>query len=235
MLSVRMSDASFDAELRLAANAGRLDSRHLQQRRPLGQRWPSLVALALCLAVPVLGGCAAIVIGGAAAGVAATHDRRSYATIADDQEIEIRAMSALAENREVGEHTSLSATSYNRKVLLVGQAQTQQLADQAAEIVSRLPKVERVINEISVGPSVGWTRQGEDGLITAQSKIALTNINIKGFDPLRVKIVTEAGVVYLMGLVTPEEGDAAAEAIRYVSGVKRVVKLFEYVEPKAQG
>ena len=208
--------------------------------RPLGKA-PSLLsvrgllwlALVPILAAPLLGGCAALVLGGAAAGAATVHDRRDYKAILEDQQIEIAAMAALTENREIRERTSISVTSYNRKVLLVGEAESQVLADQAAERVSRLPKVEQVINEVTVGPSIGLWRQTEDTYLTARAKIAMAEIRLPGFDPTRVKIVTENAVVYLLGLVTPEEGDAAAEKIRYVPGVARVVKLFEYQEPKA--
>ena len=195
-------------------------------------RW---LGLALIVAVPLLGGCAALVLGGAAAGAAgaaAVHDRRDYGTILEDQQIEIAAMSALTENREIRERTSISVTSYNRKVLLVGEAESQLLSDQAAERVSRLAKVERVINEVTVGPSIGLWRQTEDTYLTGRAKVALAEVSLPGFDPTRGKIVTENAVVYLLGLVTQEEGDAAAEKIRYVPGVARVVKLFEYQEPK---
>jgi osmotically-inducible protein OsmY len=93
--------------------------------------------------------------------------------------------------------------------------------------------VERVIDELTVGPPIGLQRQAEDPYLTSRAQHALSNINMPGFDVTRVKVVTEDGVVYLMGLVTQEEGDAAAEKVRFVPGVVRVVKLFEYIEPKA--
>jgi osmotically-inducible protein OsmY len=195
--------------------------------RPDRRRLP-IPILILILAIPLLGGCAAMVLGGAAAGVAATHDRRSYGAMIDDQDIEMSAMTALSKDREVRERTNIAAVSYNRTVLLVGQAESQVLADRAAEIVSRLPKVQQVVNEITVGPGIDLWRQTEDGYITTRAKLALTDVNLPGFDPLRVKVETEDGVVYLLGLVSAEEGAAAAEKVRYVPGVKRVVKLFEY-------
>jgi osmotically-inducible protein OsmY len=116
---------------------------------------------------------------------------------------------------------------------MVGQAKSDAVKQQAAELVSKLPKVQQVIDEVTVGPSVGLQGQAQDPYLTSRAKLALAEINLPGFDPLRVKVVTENGVVYLMGLVTQEEGDAAAEKVRFVPGVVRVVKLFEYVEPKA--
>lgn len=210
-------------------------------RRPPGLGSPArrralapVLALALALSAPLLGGCAALILGGAAAGAAATHDRRSYRTILEDQQIEMSAMAALSENREIRERTSIGVTSYNRTVLLVGQAESRVLAEQAAGRVSQVPKVERVIDEIAVGPSIGLMRQTEDTYLTTRAKLALIEVKLPGFDPTRVKVVTEDGVVYLLGLVSPEEGDAAAEKIRYVPGVKRVVKLFEYREPSPE-
>ncbi len=191
------------------------------------------IGLALILATPLLGGCAPLVLGGAAAGAMVAHDRRGYSAYLEDQEIEVRAMSALAESPELRGRASISVTSYNRKVLMVGQADSEALKQQAAEIVSQLPKVERVIDELTVGPPIGLQRQAEDPYLTSRAKLALSNINMPGFDVTRVKVVTEDGVVYLMGLVTQEEGDAAAEKVRFVPGVVRVVKLFEYIEPKA--
>jgi osmotically-inducible protein OsmY len=192
-------------------------------------RW---LGLALILATPLLGGCAAMVLGGAAVGVAAAHDRRTYSAFMEDQEIEMKALSALANNPEIHAGASIGATSYNRKVLLVGEAQSQELSTQASEIVSRLPKVERVIDEVTVGPRIDLWRKTEDTYVTSRAKLALTNINMPGFDVTRVKVVTHNAVVYLMGLVTQEEGDAAAEKVRFVPGVARVVKLFEYQEPQ---
>jgi osmotically-inducible protein OsmY len=197
-----------------------------------GARYRRL-GLVLVLATPLLGGCAAMVLGGAAVGVAAAHDRRTYGALMEDQEIEVRAMSALADNQEIRGQANISVTSYNRKVLMVGQANSEAIKEQALEIVSRLPKVERVIDEVTVGPGIDLQRQAQDPYLTTRAKLALTNINMPGFDVTRVKVITEDGVVYLMGLVTQEEGDAAAEKVRFVPGVVRVVKLFEYVEPKA--
>ncbi len=208
----------------------RLPNAPVGARRALGLR---SLGLALILLAPLLGGCAAMVLGGAAAGVAAAHDRRHYTAFFDDQDIKMSAMAALSQNREIKERANIGVTSYNRKVLLVGQAESQILAERAAELVSQLPKVERVINEVTVGPNTSLWRQTEDTYLTARAKAALANINMPGFDPLRVKVVTDDGVVYLLGLVTPEEGDAATEKVRFVPGVQRVVKLFEYLEPQA--
>ena len=188
-----------------------------------------LVVLAAGL---MLTGCAALVVGGAAVGVAAVHDRRDYTDILKDQEIEISAMSALSKDSLVSGGNRVSVTSYNRKVLLTGQAQTAEVAARATELVNGIPKVEVVIDEIAIGPKISLTQQSQDTWLTSRAKLALANVKISGFDPTRVKVVTEDSVVFLMGLVSAEEGDAAAEQVRFVPGVKRVVKLFEYRDPQ---
>ena len=174
-----------------------------------------------------LTGCAAVVVGGAAMGAAAVHDRRDYTAMLDDQEIELKAMSAISNDASLDGRVRIAITSYNRNVLLTGQADDDVAASRAATLVAALPKVERVIDEVSVGPPISLTQESRDVFITSQAKIALAKVDLPGFDPTRVKVVTEDAVVYLMGLVSPEEGDASAERVRFVPGVKRVVKLFE--------
>lgn len=204
-----------------------------QARRP--GDIPPWVAPLLLLSVltPCLSGCAALVVGGAAVGAAAAYDRRGYTAFVADQEIELNATSALAAEPGLKGRGRFSVTSYNYKVLLTGQGETEAVVAQAAGVVSRLPKVQRVINEVTVGPNISLGRMSEDVVLTSRAKFALLNVKVPGFDATRVKVVSEDGVVYLLGLVSVEEGDAAAEQVRYVPGVQRVVKLFEYRESKA--
>jgi osmotically-inducible protein OsmY len=90
-----------------------------------------------------------------------------------------------------------------------------------------------VVNEVSIGPSASIARESEDTLITSKVKFALTKIDRPDFDPTRVKVVTETGIVYLMGLLTPEEAEAVVSKARYVGGVEKVVKIFEYIDNSA--
>lgn len=189
-----------------------------------------LAALVLVIALPLLEGCAAAVVGGVVAGAATVHERRSPGTMVDDQNIELQALALGFNNPDIGGHSSISVTSYNLVALLTGQAQTQQVSDRFAELVSRLPKVRRVVNEVSIGPSESLVQESQDTLLTSRVKIAIAGVDIPGFDLTRVKVVTEAGIVYLMGLVTGAEADAAVEKARYVSGVKKVVRIFEYID-----
>lgn len=187
-----------------------------------------LLVLPIMLVVS-LTGCTPIVVGGAFAGATTTiHDRRPYYTVIDDQHIELAVLHALAQEPSVQGYSQISATSYNRTVLLTGQAESTVVAQRASDLVSRVPKVARVVDEITIGAPTTLTRASQDTYITSRAKLALTKVALPGFDPTRVKIVTEDAVVYLMGLVSPEEADAAVEQVRYVPGVAQVVKLFEY-------
>jgi len=196
----------------------------LLNKRALG------TALVVGLTFPLLQGCGALLLGGATA-ISVAHERRSLRTVLEDEYTEHSVARILTDNPDINRHSRIAATSYNHWVLLTGQAETQSIRDRFARKVARLPKVRKVIDEVMIGPVVSFARESEDALITSRVKLALTKIDIPGFDATRVKIVTEAGTVFLMGLVYPQEGKAAAEKARYVPDVIKVVKLFEYIEP----
>jgi len=188
--------------------------------------------LILSLIAPLVQGCGAVLVGGVAAtGAAILHDRRNSRTILEDERTEHLARRLLRDNPDIKAHSRIAITSYNHLVLLTGQAETQSISDRFARKVARLPKVKKVVNEVTIGPPVGFVRSSEDALITSRVKLALTKVDLHGFDATRVKVVTEASDVFLMGLVRPGEGNAAAEKARYVPGVTKVVKLFEYIQP----
>lgn len=193
------------------------------------RRWSAPIALALLVAATSgLGGCGAVLLGGAAVGASTFYDRRPPQVVIDDERIELAALRALAQDPELSRHVRISATSYNLTVLLTGQADSADAARQASRLVSGLPKVQRVIDEVTLGPGRDLGRESEDVYITSRAKLVLTQVDLPDFNPIRVKVVTDSGVVYLMGLVSEEEADQATEQIRYIPGVKRVVKLFEY-------
>lgn len=184
---------------------------------------------ALLVATSLLQGCGPLVVGGVAAGAATLYDRRPYYVVIDDQQIELAAMNALLQDPDIANRAHISATSYNRTLLLTGRADSPEVAERATRRLSELPRVARVVDEILIGPPLGLARKLEDTYLSSRAKLALGEVDLPDFNATRVKIVTENGVVYLMGLVTPEEATAAVEKVRYVPGVKRVVKLFEYL------
>jgi osmotically-inducible protein OsmY len=183
----------------------------------------------MCLApLWLAAGCAPLVVGTAAVtGAAVAHDRRSAGTVLDDQTIEFQALGNLHADKELYRQAHVNVTSYNRVALLTGEAPTEELKKRAAEIVRGIEKVRRVHNEIAIAAPSSFTSRSADTLLTGRVKAAM--VGIKGFDPTRVKVVTENGVVYLMGLVTRAEAETATEAARTTSGVQRVVRIFEYV------
>lgn len=187
--------------------------------------WKTLAGVLLALS---LSGCAGLLVGGAAVGVGVAHDRRTTGTVMDDQTIELKLYDALNQQLPPGNH--INATSYNGAVLLSGEA-VSELARQQAETIARGidPPVREVYNELVIGPPSALSSRSNDLLLTTKVKAAFFQINIPDFDPTRVKVVTERGVVYLIGLVRPNEADAVANIASQVSGVRQVVTLFEYI------
>lgn len=189
-----------------------------------------IICFSLLITLPPLGGCAAAIVATTATVASTMHDRRTTATIMDDQEIKLRARATLSNHPEISEHSRIHVTSFNRRVLIFGQAETRELADKFAHLVSRQPKLKSVYNEVEIRPQAGNMDASKDSALTSKIKGALWQISIKGFDPTRVKISTALGNVYLLGLVTAEEGPAIVEHVRGISGVKKVIEIFEYLE-----
>lgn len=187
----------------------------------------SLLA-AVALSAALLQGCAAVAVGGAATGVAVAHDRRTAGTIVDDESIEVKAAGALNADKEIRDQTHLNVTSYNNVVLMTGETPTQQVGQRAYQIVSGLDKVKKVHNETVVAAPSSFGSRSNDALLT--SKVKTRMIATKGFDSTLVKVVSERGTVYLMGLVYRHEADLATAITRQTEGVQRVVKLFEYLD-----
>jgi osmotically-inducible protein OsmY len=188
--------------------------------------------LAATCASGFLSGCAAVVVAGAGYGAAVAYDRRSADVVIDDEVIELQAKEAYWKNPEIRKQSQLKVTSYAHTALITGQAETAQIADRYARVVAQLPKVKQVYNEAEIGPKLSLSQSAKDTMLGSRAKLAIQSVKLPGFDALRVKVVAENGVLYLLGLVTPEEGDATAEKVRRVPGVVRVVKLFEYIEPE---
>jgi osmotically-inducible protein OsmY len=187
-----------------------------------------LITIALVgMALSQLHGCAAVVMGGAATGAAVATDRRTAGVFVGDQEIELRAMTRLRETfpEKTGK---ISVTSYNRQVLLTGQVPDESTRARATDVVKGVPDVRMVFNELGVSGVTSLTSRANDTTITGNVKTRLLrNESVPG---TQIKVVTEAGVVYLMGLVTQTEAGVATEIARTTSGVTKVVTLFETVK-----
>ncbi|HSS63913.1 MAG TPA: BON domain-containing protein [Gammaproteobacteria bacterium] len=187
-----------------------------------------LLSTIIAAQAALLGGCAAAVGAGAVTGAAVAYDRRTAGTFVDDGLIELKAVGALQKDEELWDYSHINVTSFNNIVLLTGESPSEALRQRAAQAVANLQKVRKVHNEVAVAaPSSVLSRSG-DTLITGKVKTAL--LNSDNVDATRIKVVTENGVVYLMGLVTQTEADAATEVARRVGGVQRVVRIFEYID-----
>lgn len=184
--------------------------------------------LALLLVTGLLTGCAAAVVGGAATGVSVAHDRRTAGTVVDDQSIELKAYNLIGGDPALDSNSHINVTSYNLKVLLTGEVASNALRSKAATLVSGVPKARQVHNYLVVGPNTSLGSRTKDTWITTKVKSNLFNVEIPDFDPTRIKVVTEAQTVFLLGLVTRQEGQAAINVARQASDVKKVVALFEY-------
>jgi osmotically-inducible protein OsmY len=187
--------------------------------------------LAITLLTSLLGGCAAVVVTGAATGANAAHDRRTLGAYVDDEGIELKTRLAITEDKEIYSQAHVNIISVNGVVLLVGQAPTEALRMKIEDITRGIEKVRVVHNEITIAAPNSYMTRSSDSLITAKVKGSLFGIKgHDGFDPTRVKVVTENGVVYLMGILFRSEADAVATKASRVSGVQKVVKLFEYLD-----
>jgi osmotically-inducible protein OsmY len=172
----------------------------------------------------LVSGCAPLLIGGAAAGTAmVATDRRLVDVQVADERIELTASSRISD--KLKDKANVSVTSFNRTVLLTGQVWDEASKAEAERIAASLADVRGVNNELTIAPASSWSTRSNDSYVTSQVKARLVTANT--VNPLHVKVVTESGVVYLMGVVTEKEAAEATQIARTTSGVKRVVRLFE--------
>jgi len=186
-------------------------------------RWQGLL-LALAAAT-VLPGCAPLVVGAAVGTALAVTDRRTSGAQLEDEAIEIKAINRVAQ--AVGERGHVNVTSYNRTVLITGEARSEDDRLAVERALAGVENVRGTVNELAVMGASSLTSRTNDGLIT--SKVKATFIDAKDVQASAVKVVTERGVVHLMGLVTEREANRAVELARSVSGVSKVVRVFELV------
>jgi osmotically-inducible protein OsmY len=154
-------------------------------------------------------------------------DRRSAGTQLDDSAIEVRAADAVG--KLLGDRGHVTATSYNRVVMLSGEVPTEADRNAVEASVRRIDNVRSVLNELAVMPSTTMSERTSDSVITGKVKAAF--LDTKGVETAAIKVITERGNVYLLGRVTAAEADAATNAARGVGGVRKVVKVFEIVTP----
>jgi len=178
--------------------------------------------------VSVLAGCVAAAVGGAGSAVLIGEDRRTVGTVTEDQGIELKAMNRITNKFKDFKDAHVNLTSYSRMVLITGEAADAATKADIEKIVRAVENVRGVYNEMTVGPITAMSARANDSYIT--SKVKARFLDERKFNPVHVKVVTEASVVYLLGLVKRKEADDAVEIARTTSGVQKVVKLFEYLD-----
>jgi osmotically-inducible protein OsmY len=193
--------------------------------RGTGRGLPIALAGA-ALAGALLSGCGAVLVGGAIVGGAMiATDRRTTGAQVDDETIEVKSSTRMSET--FGDRVRVDTTSYNRMVLLTGEVPTAADKTTAEQIVARVPNVSSVVNELSVGPLNTFGERSKDAYVTTKVKTSL--VDAKDLFAQSIKVTTHRGIVYLMGRVTEREANRASEVARGVSGVVKVVRVFEVI------
>ena len=189
------------------------------------QRKTVLLALASLALAGAVSGCAPLILGGAAVGAMVTFDRRTSGAQLEDEGIELRGASRLRD--ALGDRAHLNITSYNRQLLLTGEVPNEQAKQTAEQVVSKVDNVKGIVNELAVMGNTSLAQRSNDTFITGKVKASIVddkNLYVGAF-----KVVTERGAVYLMGRVTQREADEATRVARNISGVQKVVRVFEII------
>jgi len=184
----------------------------------------SLAAATLIIALPMLQGCVpAVIVGGAAVGVMSASARRSTGTQADDETTEWKAANRIPVQFKDGSHVNF--TSYNRNLLITGEVYNEDGKQAIGEAVSKIEGVRQVYNELLVGPTTSLTARSNDSFIDSKVKARLVDSN--QISANHIKVVTERGTTYLMGMVTEREAKVAVAVARTTDGVRKVVNVLE--------
>jgi osmotically-inducible protein OsmY len=189
---------------------------------------PIVLWLALAALVPTLTGCFPAAVIGVGAGALMVADRRISETYLADEAIEVRANNRI--NEYFGSATHVNVTSFNRGVLLSGECLSHEDKARIEQIVTGVPNVRVVYNQLLIAQASALGGRSNDAFVT--SKVKGRFLDSKQFSANHVKVVTEWGTVFLLGMVTQQEADAAVEIARTTSGVLKVVRLFEIITPE---
>lgn len=185
-------------------------------------------ALAIALtAAPLLQGCFPVVAAGAGTAAMVAIDRRQPEVVLGDERIELTASNRIS--TQIKDQAHVNITAFNQTVLITGEAVSAKVKADVESIVSQVPQVKSVVNELQIAGPSSFSARANDTYLTSRVKAAFLSGN--KFQANDVKVVTEDGVVYLLGLVTRKEADDATEIARSIGGVKKVVRVFEYVLP----
>ena len=181
--------------------------------------------LLILIAAVQLSACAPLMFGGVVGGAMVASDRRTTGIQVEDETIEQRSATAIRENFGSKEHINI--TSYNRQVLITGEVTSDTVRRQVESLIGRVENVRAVVNELAVGPASSFSDRSSDAVLVAKVKAAM--VDTEDVFANVYKVVGERGTIYLMGRVTQREAKRATDVVRGVSGVKRVVRVFEYI------
>ena len=182
--------------------------------------WTLLAALA-----PLLAGCFGAAVVGMGAGALMVTDRRSSDTYVTDEAIELRSGNRVGE--KFGDRVHVNVTSYNRTVLLTGEVPDAATRTEVEKLVGGVPNVKAVANELQISGNSSLAARSSDSYLT--SKVKARFVDMGKFSANHVKVISEGGTVYLLGIVTQGESDAASDIARTTGGVMKVVRMFEVV------
>jgi osmotically-inducible protein OsmY len=191
------------------------------------KNWRLVFLSLLAFSAVALQGCVEMAVVGAGAAVMSAVDRRTTGAQVDDEGIELRTTNRVRER--FGDRVHVSVTSYNRSVLITGEVPDEKTKSEIEKMARDVPNARSVVNDLQVAGGSSLSSRASDATVTGKVKARFVDAN--QFNALLVKVVTEASVVYLMGIVTEAEAAAAVEVARTTGGVRKVVKVFEYCKP----
>lgn len=180
----------------------------------------------LAMVAGMLVGCIGVVLGGAAGGASVVNDPRTTGSLVEDESIELKAGNLLRGDKDLAQQIHINVTSYNQVVLVTGEAPTEDMRARVVELVKGIEKVRTTHNEVTLAAPSPLSSRTTDSWLTTSVKAKI--VGAKELNAIRIKVVTEAGTVYLLGLIKQDEGDLAGQLASQTAGVQRVVKLFEY-------
>ena len=171
-------------------------------------------------------GCIAVFVAGAAAGGLVVYDRRTIKTTYEDQHISYLISNKVYEDNDMNKNAHIVVETFNHVVLLAGQVPSDDMRQRAQQYAESTPGIARVYNEITVSGLTSPLTRSSDAWITSKARALM--LATKGLKSTQIKTVTENGTVYLMGVLSPDQAELAVNTVRRISGVQRVVKIFEY-------
>jgi osmotically-inducible protein OsmY len=191
----------------------------------LRSRFP--LVLALSLSAVFLQGCVEMAVMGAGGAALSAMDRRTTGVQVDDEGIELRSTNRV--NERFGDKVHVNITSFNRSVLVTGEVPNAAAKAEIEKMIQGVPSVRGVTNDLQVAGGASLTSRASDATVTGKVKARLFDSG--KLNPVHVKVVTEASVVYLLGIVTEAEANVAVDVARTTGGVRKVVKVFDYCKP----